>query len=73
MGLLRGVRAGDSGAPTINAKNIDGEPPGPHGEIQSPSDIRKMCCDLHKHDRQKAILLIGHILPALSYVMADDP
>jgi hypothetical protein len=30
-------------------------------------------CGLHRHDRQKVILLMGPILPALSSVMDDDP
>jgi hypothetical protein len=29
--------------------------------------------DMHRHDRQKVILLTDLILPALSSVMADDP
>jgi hypothetical protein len=54
-------------------RNIDGEPLGPHRGIQSPSGIRKVCCDLHRHDRQKVILLLGSSLPAFSFAMADDP
>jgi hypothetical protein len=31
------------------------------------------CAGLHRHDRQKVILLTGHSLHALSFAMADGP
>jgi hypothetical protein len=64
---------GDSGAPTINVKKCRRRPSWPPWGFRSPSGIRKERCDLHRHDRQKIILLMGLILPALSFVMADDP
>jgi hypothetical protein len=54
-------------------RNVDDESPGPHGGIRSPSGIQKVCCDLHKYDRQKVILLTGPSLSALSSAMVDDP
>jgi hypothetical protein len=54
-------------------RNIDGGPPDPRGGIRSPSGIRNVRCDQHRHDRKKVILLMGPSLPALSSVMADNP
>jgi hypothetical protein len=48
MASLLGGDDGDPGAPTINTKNVDSEPPGPcvcvGGGVRSPSRIRKVCC-----------------------------
>jgi hypothetical protein len=41
--------------------------------VRSPSGIRNVRYDLHRHDRQKVIILTGPILHALSFVMANDP
>jgi hypothetical protein len=63
---------GDPGAPTINVKNVDGRPPGPHGGDLHPGS--KMCVvNLHRYDTEKVIMLTGPILLALSSVMTDDP
>jgi hypothetical protein len=63
--------------PPSMLKNVDSGPPGPRGGggglVRLLSGIRKVCCDMHRHDRQKVIILMGSILPALSSVMADDP
>jgi hypothetical protein len=61
------------GVPTINARNVDGGPPRPPWGIRSPSGIRKVRCDLHRHNRQKVIWITGPILIALSSIMVNDP
>jgi hypothetical protein len=39
-----------------------------------PHPRSKRCIvNLHRYDSQKVIILMGPILPALSFVMADDP
>jgi hypothetical protein len=62
--------------PPSTLRNIDGGHPSPcRGEGRSdrhPGSKRRVV-DLHRHDRQKIILLMGPILPAISSVMADDP
>jgi hypothetical protein len=46
----------------------------PTGRGSSPHPGSKRCIvKLHRHDRQKVILLMGPILPALSSIMADEP
>jgi hypothetical protein len=73
---LGGPGVGDPGTPTINVKNIDGGHPGPRrgGGGSGPHPGSKRCVvNLHRHDRQKVILLTGPILPALSSVVANDP
>jgi hypothetical protein len=72
-GPLGGVGAGDPGASTINAKKRRRRVPRPSRGVWSPSGVRKVSHDLHRHDRQKVILLMGPSLPALSFAMADDP
>jgi hypothetical protein len=37
--------------PPSMLRNVDDKPPDPCGGVQSPSRIRKVCCDLHRHDR----------------------
>jgi hypothetical protein len=50
-------------------RNVDGGPPG-----GGPHPGSKRCVvNMHRHDRQKVILLTGLILSALSSVMAHDP
>jgi hypothetical protein len=64
----------DPGAPTINVKNTNGGHPGPRGGGGfGPYPGSKMCIvNLHRHDRQKVVLLTGLILPVLSFVMAHE-
>jgi hypothetical protein len=74
-GPLGGAGASDPGASTINVKNIDGGPPRrpPQGG-SSPHPGSKGCVvNLHRHDRQKVILLTCPILSALGSVMPHDP
>jgi hypothetical protein len=62
-------------------RTLTAGPQVPVGEgVRSPFRIQNVCCDLHRHDRQKVILLTGLILPAfssivpaLSSVMANEP
>jgi hypothetical protein len=75
-GPLRGVGPGDPRAPTINVKNVDDRHPSPHrgeGGFSSHPGSKRCVVSLHRHDRQKVILLTGLILPAPSSIMADDP
>jgi hypothetical protein len=74
-GSRGGVEAGDPGVPTINVKNVDDRPLGrpPQGGGSGPHPGSKRCVvNLHRHDRQKVILLTGPTIPALGPVMADD-
>jgi hypothetical protein len=72
VGPLGGVRTGDPGAPTINVKNIDDGHPGPHGGSGPHPGYKRCVVNLHRHDRQKVILLTGLILPTLCSVMAEN-
>jgi hypothetical protein len=48
--------------------------PAGEGGGSGPHPGSKRCVvNLHRHDRQKVILLTGPILPALSSVVANDP
>jgi hypothetical protein len=63
---------GDPRVPTINVKNIDGGPLGPHGGFGSrPGSERCVvnCIGM----KEKSNSTHGPILSALSSVMADDP
>jgi hypothetical protein len=73
---LGGAETEDLGAPTINAKKRRRQAPErPTSQGGSgPHPGSKMCVvNLHRHDRQKVILLMGPILSSLSYVMSRDP
>jgi hypothetical protein len=60
--------------PPSMLKNVDDRPPSPRrGGGGSPSGSKICVINLHRHDRQKVILLMCPILPALSPVMVDDP
>jgi hypothetical protein len=71
-GPLGGAGAVDPGMPTINAKKHRRRAHKRPWGFRSPSGVRKVRCDLHRRDRKMVILLTGPILPALSFVMADD-
>jgi hypothetical protein len=81
-GPLGGAGARDPVAPTINAKKYRrwalgggvGDPRAPSINAKKRrGGNQKVCCDLHRHDRQKVILLIDPIFHAVSSVMPDDP
>jgi hypothetical protein len=71
MGPLGGA-ARDPGAPTIDTKNVDGKPPGPHGGGLHP-ESESCAVNQHGNDRKIVILLTCPILPTVSPVMAYDP
>jgi hypothetical protein len=76
MDLLGGVRAGDPTLPTINAKKCRRWAPWPHGGVRGSDPhlgSERCVVNLHRHDRQKVILLTSPILLTLSSVMADNP
>jgi hypothetical protein len=75
VGPLGGAEAGDLGAPTISVKNIDDMPPweAPVGGSGPHPGSKRCVINLHRHDRQKVILLTSPILSALSSIMAHDP
>jgi hypothetical protein len=54
-------------------KNVDGRPPGSRGGFGLQSGSVRCVVNLHRYDRQKVILLMGLILPALILVMAYNP
>jgi hypothetical protein len=68
---LRGARAVDPGAPTINAKKHQWWSPGPRGGSGPHSGFER--CVVTCIGVIEKMLLMGPILPALSSVMTDDP
>jgi hypothetical protein len=52
-------------------RNVDGGPLGPLG-VRSPSMIRK-CVVTYMENVEKVTLLMGLVLPLLSFVMSYDP
>jgi hypothetical protein len=63
---------GDPGAPTINIKNVDGGPPGPHGGSDPHSGCEQCAINLHGYDRQGVILLTGPITLRLVLLWLRD-
>jgi hypothetical protein len=59
--------------PPSTLRNIDSGPPGLRGGSGPHLGSERCVVNLHRHDRQKVIMLTGLILPALSSVMANDP
>jgi hypothetical protein len=57
--------------PPSMLRNVDGGPLGPLG-VRSPSMIRK-CVVTYMENVEKVTLLMGLVLPLLSFVMSYDP